>query len=297
MRVVPLSASSDATQLLRPDPRAPARSSSPSSRTPGETRALDVTLTGESPLWLLLASGLCLVALAAHERFAGRLAASGRRGLEEAVRRQAPAERGRRARLRRRRRRAAAARARRRAGTRARSGTTTYATARTPESSLWQPDEVVPGGLARRLLAVDDDVLLPARDPGRPPQPSGDAGVHRPGLHRSAGTRRPPGSPTSCRATTSRHAARGRRTCSASLSFADAIADYENRGKLLASAAGRFRQAIALDPANDEAKFNLETVLSSSRGLELAESGGGTNPSPGGKGARGAGAGDPGSGY
>ncbi len=81
------------------------------------------------------------------------------------------------------------------------------------------------------------------------------------------------------------------------LSFADAIADYTNRGKLLASAIERFRQAIALDPANDGAKFNLELALSRSRGLELTEAGGGTAPSPGGKGSKGAGAGDPGSGY
>jgi hypothetical protein len=81
------------------------------------------------------------------------------------------------------------------------------------------------------------------------------------------------------------------------LSFADAIADYENRGRLLGGAAGRFRQAIAFDPGNEDAKYNLELTLSRSQGLELSESGGGTAPSPGGKGARGAGAGDPGSGY
>jgi hypothetical protein len=81
------------------------------------------------------------------------------------------------------------------------------------------------------------------------------------------------------------------------LSFADAIADYTNRGKLLEGATGRFRQAVTLDPGNELAKFNLELTLSSSRGLELTEAGGGNAPSPGGKGARGAGAGDPGSGY
>ena len=81
------------------------------------------------------------------------------------------------------------------------------------------------------------------------------------------------------------------------LSFSDAIADFSNRAKLLEAAAGRFRQAIVLDPGNEEAKHNLELTFSRSRGLELSESGGGTNPSPGGKGARGAGAGEAGSGY
>ena len=81
------------------------------------------------------------------------------------------------------------------------------------------------------------------------------------------------------------------------LSFADAVADYTNRGRLLEGATGRFRQAINLDPANDEAKHNLEQSLSRARGLELSEAGGGNAPWPGGKGAKGAGAGDPGSGY
>jgi len=72
VRVVPLSASSDSlaffVRLLGDgafvDPVEP---------NAGEVPALDVTLSGESPRWLLLAAGLCLVALAAHERFAGRL--------------------------------------------------------------------------------------------------------------------------------------------------------------------------------------------------------------------------------
>jgi len=72
MRVVPLSASSGARRLFEGllgqeafvDPVEP---------NAGEVPALDVTLSGESPLWLLFAAGLCLVALAAHERFAGRL--------------------------------------------------------------------------------------------------------------------------------------------------------------------------------------------------------------------------------
>ena len=51
------------------------------------------------------------------------------------------------------------------------------------------------------------------------------------------------------------------------------------------------------DPANDEAKLNLEIALQRGRGVQLQESGGGKNPSPGGRGAKGAGAGEAGSGY
>jgi hypothetical protein len=72
MRVVPLSSSSDARNFFGGILGADAFVE-PVEANAGETRALDVTLTGESPLWLILASGLCLVALAAHERFAGRL--------------------------------------------------------------------------------------------------------------------------------------------------------------------------------------------------------------------------------
>jgi len=72
VRVVPLSSSSDSLaffgRLLGDDAFV-----DPVEPNAGPAPALDVALTGESPLWLLLAAGLCLVALAAHERFAGRL--------------------------------------------------------------------------------------------------------------------------------------------------------------------------------------------------------------------------------
>ena len=72
VRVVPLSPSSDAVsffgEILGRDAFV-----DPVEPNAGETPSLDVTLSGESPRWLLLAAGLCLVALAAHERFAGRL--------------------------------------------------------------------------------------------------------------------------------------------------------------------------------------------------------------------------------
>lgn len=73
VRVVPLSSSSEAISFFGGilgqdafvDPVAP---------NAGEREALDVTLSGEAPSWLLLTGGLVLLVLAAHERFAGRLA-------------------------------------------------------------------------------------------------------------------------------------------------------------------------------------------------------------------------------
>jgi hypothetical protein len=164
-----------------------------------------------------------------------------------------------------------------------------------PADPLWQSEEVVPGA-AGRILGVRDDILFRRALRGvrlsHPEMP----GFSDPSyvVHRNEAT---------AWLTDVIHqdddAARKSRAANllGVLSFADAIADYTNRVKLLESAAGRFRQAIALDPANDEAKYNLELTLSRSRGLELTEAGGGNAPSPGGKGAKGAGAGDPGSGY
>ena len=165
-----------------------------------------------------------------------------------------------------------------------------------PEQRLWEPDEIVPGGLARTMLAVDDDIRFRQAVRGvrlsHPEMP----GFSDPSyvVHRNEAT--------AWLTDIVQHDDDPKRQSSAAnllgvLTFADAVADYTNRGRLLEGATGRFRQAINLDPANDEAKHNLELTLSRSRGLELSEAGGGNAPSPGGKGAKGAGAGDPGSGY
>jgi hypothetical protein len=165
-----------------------------------------------------------------------------------------------------------------------------------PEETLWEPTEIVPVGIARGLLAVDDDVRFRRALRGVRLSHPETPGFSDPAyvVHRNDAT-------AWLIDVVQRDDDDSRRSAAANLlgilSFADAIADYENRGRLLEGAAGRFRQAIAFDPRNEDAKFNLELTLSRSQGLELTESGGGTAPSPGGKGARGAGAGDPGSGY
>lgn len=165
-----------------------------------------------------------------------------------------------------------------------------------PEARLWSPERLLPSGVSSAVLGVDDDLLfrraLRATRLSHPETPGfsdpsyvvnrNDASAWLTDIVQQDGSAE-------------------RRSAAANLlgvlSFSDAIADYSNRGRLLASASARFRQAIALDPGNEDAKHNLELTLSRSRGLELSESGGGTNPSPGGKGAKGAGAGEAGSGY
>ena len=71
----------------------------------------------------------------------------------------------------------------------------------------------------------------------------------------------------------------------------------QDRSELLIAAVASFEQAIALDPDNDDAKYNLQLMLQRGEGLLPTEAAAGRNPSPGGKGSRGAGAGEPGSGY
>lgn len=70
-----------------------------------------------------------------------------------------------------------------------------------------------------------------------------------------------------------------------------------DRSELLLAAIASFEQAIGLDPENDDAKYNLQLMLQRGEGLLPTEAAAGRNPTAGGKGSRGAGAGAPGSGY
>jgi hypothetical protein len=81
------------------------------------------------------------------------------------------------------------------------------------------------------------------------------------------------------------------------MGLARLVLETQDRVALLGSAVANLQLAIALDPGNDEAKYNLELALQRARGIQLTEGAGGQNPSPGGSGSSGAGAGDPGSGY
>ncbi len=81
------------------------------------------------------------------------------------------------------------------------------------------------------------------------------------------------------------------------LGLARFITETQEREVLLSSTVLSLRLAIALDPSNDEAKDNLELAFQRGRGYQLTEGSGGANPTPGGSGARGAGTGEPGSGY
>jgi hypothetical protein len=81
------------------------------------------------------------------------------------------------------------------------------------------------------------------------------------------------------------------------LGLARLASETQDRVALLSATVANLQLAIALDPDNDDAKYNLELALQRARGIQLIEGAGGQNPTPGGSGASGAGAGEPGSGY
>jgi len=164
------------------------------------------------------------------------------------------------------------------------------------EAGLWRPQQLLPLGLARSLLGLEDDlafrralraIRLARLEGGFYSDPKlallrGDAQAR-------------------LQAVAEDDADPARRSRASGLlgviSFAGALTEGRDRAALLQEAVADFQAAIALDPGNDEAKANLELVLQRSRGLQAAEGAGGPNPSPGGSGAKGAGAGNPGSGY
>lgn len=94
---------------------------------------------------------------------------------------------------------------------------------------------------------------------------------------------------------------RGQRSRAAGLlgvvGLARLVTETQDRAALLGATVATLQLAVALDPTNDDAKYNLEYALQRARGLQLTEGAGGQNPSPGGSGSTGAGAGDAGSGY
>lgn len=164
------------------------------------------------------------------------------------------------------------------------------------DANLWAPSTVAPDGLSRVLLGVGDDVEF--RDALRALRVArlGDATVSDPtvALLRNEAQAR-------LEAVASGDDVRSHRSRAAGLlgvlGLARLATETQDPAAALEVAVVNFKLALALDPGNDEAKFNLELALQRARGVQITEAGGGADPSPGGSGAEGAGAGDPGSGY
>jgi hypothetical protein len=165
-----------------------------------------------------------------------------------------------------------------------------------PEATLWNPSTLMPGDPARFVLGVGDDVsfrkALQSLRQGR--LDLGFTSDPRLALPRAEAQSRlakiGQGDPSDAR----RSRALG---LLGVISFAGSL--YETRGQaaLVAEAVKDFQTAIEIDPANEEAKANLEQALQRRRALAALAGAGATDPAPGGEGSRGAGAANTGSGY
>lgn len=163
-------------------------------------------------------------------------------------------------------------------------------------TELWRPATLIPRGTGEAMLDVGDDVAFRLAVQALRGARLGNGTASGPGvaLQRNEAQAR-------LEAIAAGKGQPMRRSRAANLlgvlGLARLVTETEDRQALLQSTIASLQFAIALDPGNEEAKFNLELALQRSRGNRLAESSSGSNPSPGGTGAKGAGAGQPGSGY
>ena len=139
-------------------------------------------------------------------------------------------------------------------------------------SKLWSPRELSPFGLDRKTLGIGDDVAyrLALREfrIGRPLEPQ---------FSTAATTHRVQAQIALTDVAHSRdHAARASQAANllGVLGFAMATQDAGQRETFLNNAITAFRQAIALDPTNDDALFNLEYALDQLKGSGEQQAGG-----------------------
>jgi hypothetical protein len=168
--------------------------------------------------------------------------------------------------------------------------------ASTEAARLWQANSLVPFDPAKSLLDLDDDIEL--REAVRalrlarlddPIVSDPDLAVRRNEAQARLEALVAAGED---RATRSRAA-----SLLGALGLARFVYETQDREALLSGTVSNLTLAIDLDPTNDEPKYNLELAYQRGRGIQLSEAAAGTNPSPGGQGSKGAGAGEPGSGY
>jgi hypothetical protein len=161
---------------------------------------------------------------------------------------------------------------------------------------LWDPTAVVPLAVARTLLGVDDDVAfrraVRALRLSILENPSGSDPKQV--LQRAEAETR-----LEAIANGDGDAVRRSKalTLLAVLRLSTPAANQEERAAVLRSAVTSLQEAVALDPGNDDAKYNLEGAFRTSRGVQTATGGPSPDPTSGPGGSRGAATGPPGSGY
>ncbi|MDQ3671789.1 MAG: hypothetical protein M3364_05020 [Actinomycetota bacterium] len=164
------------------------------------------------------------------------------------------------------------------------------------DERLWQLDELAPFDAGRRSLGVQDDIDF--REAVRALR---EAELDDPVISDPEVAVRRNEAQARLEAIVARDTDDTRRSRAAGLlgvlGLARFVYETQDREALLSATIANLTRAIALDPENDEAKYNLELGYQRGRGLELTEASAGSNAAPGGQGSKGAGAGQPGSGY
>lgn len=166
----------------------------------------------------------------------------------------------------------------------------------TPRASDWEPSARVPFAGTRSMLDIEDDVAfrkalraLRLADLDEPETSSTEVLLQRAEAQgRLEALIEDGGDP-----------ARRSRALSllAVLLLSTPVADAEEQSAALKAASANLREAIALDPSNDEAKFNLEFILRQGRGGAAATASPAPAPSSNTGSSRGAATSPPGTGY
>jgi hypothetical protein len=163
-------------------------------------------------------------------------------------------------------------------------------------AGLWRAEVRAPSSLARETLGIDDDLAF-----REAVQALGKAELDNPVISDPEAALRRNEAQVRLEEIVAADHDDARRSRAAGLlgvlGLARFVYETQGRTELLSATIANLQLAIELDPTNDEAKFNLELAHQRSQGLELTEASAGANPAPGGEGSRGAGAGQPGTGY
>lgn len=161
---------------------------------------------------------------------------------------------------------------------------------------LWEIDAVVPGDPGRSLLGIDDDLALRKAVRSLELSRLGGRANYKPQLilQRADAEAR-------LQTLASGGGDRAQRSRAAELfgvlQLASPTSNPKQRSSFLLKAVANLQKAIALDPNNDEAKYNLEVALRGTHGVQTVQGGPTPNVSTGRAGSKGAATAGPGGGY
>jgi len=163
------------------------------------------------------------------------------------------------------------------------------------DADLWKSTQLVPFGVARRLLSLDDDLAY------RSSVRTFRRGRVRELAFSDRGLIAVRSQAQEQLAQVARSAPDQAQRSAADnligvLALADAALDPSQASSYLLGAIGRFQQAISLDPKSEDAKYNLELALARLPAAAKSAAFGDSGTTRGGRG-KAAGTGQPGSGY